>query len=111
MKTPRDFLATISTFDVRPAAHATGGLLSLFGFGSKRDAHARPSGSIHDVFDIAARWGIEAPLWDRTWVNLSGGEVQRIVLAVAVGLRTAEVLLLDGELFWSQVDRSVPPKI
>jgi ABC-type Mn2+/Zn2+ transport system ATPase subunit len=36
-------------------------------------------------------------LWDREWAALSGGEAQRIVLAVALGMDTAEILLLDGE--------------
>ncbi|KAJ2972360.1 hypothetical protein NUW54_g12286 [Trametes sanguinea] len=40
-------------------------------------------------------WGIQRELWDRSWANLSGGEAQRIVLAIAVSLDTAEVLLLD----------------
>ena len=36
-------------------------------------------------------------LWDRGWSNLSGGEAQRLLLAAAISLDTAEVLLLDGE--------------
>ncbi len=46
--------------------------------------------------EVAKSWGIEEGLWDRNWSDLSGGESQRIALAVAVGLKTAEVLLLDG---------------
>ncbi|PSR94046.1 hypothetical protein PHLCEN_2v4474 [Hermanssonia centrifuga] len=45
--------------------------------------------------EVAKSWGIEEELWDRNWSDLSGGESQRIALAVAVGLKTAEVLLLD----------------
>jgi alpha-D-ribose 1-methylphosphonate 5-triphosphate synthase subunit PhnL len=41
-------------------------------------------------------WGIEKVLWDRAWADLSGGEAQRINLAIAVGLDVAEILLLDG---------------
>ena len=47
---------------------------------------------------LAKEWGIEDELWDRSWGNLSGGEAQRLSLAVAVGLGNAEILLLDGKL-------------
>lgn len=47
-------------------------------------------------FEIARAWGIDPGLWDRDWLNLSGGEGQRILLSTAVSLNTAEVLLLDG---------------
>ena len=76
--TPRDFLDAVSKF----AAH------------KPRHGHAAPD--LSAPFDVAAAWGIDAELWDRNWSNLSGGESQRIALATAVGLRTAEVLLLDG---------------
>jgi ABC-type molybdate transport system ATPase subunit len=36
-------------------------------------------------------------MWARDWSTLSGGEGQRIALAIAVGLGGAEVVLLDGE--------------
>lgn len=55
-------------------------------------------GAIHGPIRIAEEWGIEEDLWDRNWSSLSGGESQRIALAVAVGLQGAEVLLLDGTL-------------
>jgi len=48
------------------------------------------------VMDVAEQWGFSEELWDRSWSNLSGGESQRIALAIAVGLNGAEVLLLDG---------------
>lgn len=48
--------------------------------------------------EVASAWGIDEELWDRDWSNLSGGEAQRIALAIAVGLNAAEILLLDGEL-------------
>lgn len=51
----------------------------------------------HHVMDVASSWGIDEDLWDRAWNTLSGGESQRIALAIAFGLDTAEVLLLDGE--------------
>jgi ABC-type dipeptide/oligopeptide/nickel transport system ATPase subunit len=49
--------------------------------------------------DVAKGWGIDPELWDREWSSLSGGESQRIALAIAVGLDAAEVLLLDGQSF------------
>ena len=84
--TPRDFLAAVSAFGVhasrRPAAPGGGAKDALDGE--------------HPAFTTADGWGIQRELWDRTWVNLSGGEAQRIVLAIAAGIRSAEVLLLDG---------------
>jgi ABC-type Mn2+/Zn2+ transport system ATPase subunit len=47
-------------------------------------------------------------LWDREWATLSGGEGQRIALAIAAGLPGAEVILLDGECHrksCTQIDR------
>ena len=46
---------------------------------------------------MAREWGIDEELWDRNWGELSGGEAQRIALATGVGLRNAEILLLDGQ--------------
>jgi ABC-type dipeptide/oligopeptide/nickel transport system ATPase subunit len=39
---------------------------------------------------------MDAALWRREWATLSGGEAQRMGLAVAVSLGDAEVILLDG---------------
>lgn len=50
-----------------------------------------------NAMDISKGWGVDRELWDRNWTSLSGGEAQRIALAAAVGLNTAEVLLLDGK--------------
>ncbi|TFK29947.1 P-loop containing nucleoside triphosphate hydrolase protein [Coprinopsis marcescibilis] len=44
---------------------------------------------------ITNEWSIEPELWERDWSNLSGGEAQRMLLAIALALNTAEVLLLD----------------
>jgi len=79
--TPRDFMAAISTF----------------GSWSKRSTSEKiqtPALS-HDMIDLAESWGVDEELWDRNWSNLSGGEMQRIALAIAVGLKSAEILLLD----------------
>jgi len=45
--------------------------------------------------ETAQRWGIGPDLWNRDWINLSGGEGQRILLSIAASLNTAEILLLD----------------
>jgi len=45
--------------------------------------------------DTAQGWGISPDLWNRDWINLSGGEGQRILLSTAASLNTAEILLLD----------------
>ncbi|KAJ2931370.1 hypothetical protein H1R20_g5754, partial [Candolleomyces eurysporus] len=81
--TPSDFLRTI---------------LGL----NTHQAHLRASGDDFDTVlqratDIAGGWGINSKLWDRAWSHLSGGEAQRLLLAAAIALDTAEVLLLDGE--------------
>jgi ABC-type phosphate transport system ATPase subunit len=47
-------------------------------------------------YDTAQCWGIVPDLWNRDWMNLSGGEGQRILLSTAASLNTAEILLLDG---------------
>lgn len=46
--------------------------------------------------ETAQCWGIGPELWNRDWINLSGGEGQRILLSIAASLNTAEILLLDG---------------
>ncbi|KAF9227892.1 P-loop containing nucleoside triphosphate hydrolase protein [Gyrodon lividus] len=76
--TPREFLATISSFNSRKVPRSV----------------SNGSGLTHPI-EIAKTWAIDEELWDRNWSNLSGGESQRIALATAVGLNTAQVLLLD----------------
>ncbi|KAG6376170.1 P-loop containing nucleoside triphosphate hydrolase protein [Boletus reticuloceps] len=76
--TPRDFLATISSFSSR-----------------RRPKSVSDDSELNYPIEIAHTWGIDEELWDRNWTNLSGGESQRIALATALGLNTAEVLLLD----------------
>ncbi|KAI0807620.1 P-loop containing nucleoside triphosphate hydrolase protein [Fomes fomentarius] len=92
--TPRDFLSTMYTFGVHKASSPSKRASSTFAnaLGLKPD---QPDLSGHEAFVVAESWGVQRELWDRTWANLSGGEAQRIVLAIAVGMGTAEVLLLD----------------
>ncbi|TXT05001.1 hypothetical protein VHUM_03821 [Vanrija humicola] len=78
--TPADFLEQCRSFAARKA----------------RDAALEAEGRTWpDPHDLAAEWGIEPTCWTRGWGTLSGGESQRIALAIAIGLGGAEVLLLD----------------
>jgi len=78
--TPRDFLAAISSFSSRRAPRSVS-----------------DGSGLTSPIEIAKTWGVDEELWDRDWTTLSGGESQRIALATALGLNTAEVLLLDGQ--------------
>jgi ABC-type iron transport system FetAB ATPase subunit len=82
--TPRDFLNVIWSFGSRRKSAKT-----------KSDERFSAINMERPV-EIAKAWGVDEELWDRDWSNLSGGEAQRVAMAVAVGLDAAEVLLLDG---------------
>jgi ABC-type iron transport system FetAB ATPase subunit len=84
--TPLDFLTKLRSFAAR--RRPTSGHSSQYG--------SIPDNDDLDPIEIAARWGIEKTMWQREWSTLSGGEAQRVALAVAVGIGGAEILLLDG---------------
>ena len=47
--------------------------------------------------EVGSQFGVDPKLWNSNWAELSGGEGQRIMMAIGIALGTAEVLLLDGE--------------
>jgi len=66
--------------------------------------------STHEVspMDIAKSWGITEQTWKRSWGSISGGEAQRISLAIAISLQP-KLLLLDEST--SNVDAITTMKI
>ncbi|WVR03516.1 hypothetical protein IAU60_000507 [Kwoniella sp. DSM 27419] len=86
--TPLSFLDRIRTFSARQGGSSReteGGE-----YGSRGDRERET-----DPLELAQEWGVDKTLWQRDWTTLSGGEAQRIALAVAVGVGGADILLLD----------------
>ncbi|CAE6428049.1 unnamed protein product, partial [Rhizoctonia solani] len=94
--TPRHFLTTINGFSSR-ASHKEKAQSPTYGAASSEhdDDRTQFGSGPQDPFQIAKEWGLADDVWDRGWVTLSGGEAQRVLLAIAAGLRGTEVLLLD----------------
>lgn len=80
--TPADFLSAVSNFK------------------SRQNSKQADENGLEEILKRAIytgqTWGIPAELWTRDWMKLSGGEGQRILIAAALSLNTAEILLLDG---------------
>ena len=77
--TPLDFLTTIQKF------------------GSRKADDSNTTNTTMDPMELAQDWGLDKTYWRREWSTLSGGEAQRMALAISVGIGGAEVILLDGQ--------------
>lgn len=86
---PKDFLASITSLESHKTTILT----------KDRDTDRSPQNILGRAIQISQDWHIDPQLWEREWSNLSGGEAQRLALAIAVSLDTAEVILLDGTPF------------
>jgi len=62
---------------------------------SSRQDISDPEECINSAQYIASKWNIEQELWCREWVTLSGGEAQRIAMAIGLSMQGTEILLLD----------------
>ena len=85
--TPRDFVFAIMSFTTRKRQSRELGSTS----GEQLDAW------MEHPLEVGSQFGVDPKLWNRNWADLSGGEGQRIMMAIGIALGTAEVLLLDGE--------------
>ncbi|KAG8728257.1 hypothetical protein FRC11_011513 [Ceratobasidium sp. 423] len=96
--TPRHFLTKINEFNSR-APHKEKAENPTYGAAPPEhhvdDDQTQLGSDPHDPFQLAKEWGLGDDVWNRDWATLSGGEAQRVLLAIAAGLRGTEVLLLD----------------
>lgn len=88
--TPQDFVYTILSFYSRRHPGIPNG--SNKNELSKEEIERRTEAPMN----VGDAIGVGRELWTRSWTELSGGEAQRVILAIASSLGTAEILLFDG---------------
>jgi len=81
---PSDFLIAVKNLQAHQALMRKGG-----------ESGDTAEDVIQRATKVGQAWGIPPELWNRDWMKLSGGEGQRILIAAALAINTAEVLLLD----------------
>jgi len=70
-------------------------LKTVHGYKSRLAYETSEADAIETAVNLSEHWGIVRHLWDKDWNGLSGGEAQRLSLAIAVSLPGTVVLLLD----------------
>lgn len=78
----------------RPSAHP-GNPMDLYNL-VKKYSSQKDKKNIGNPIDIGMRWNLAESHFQEKWSNLSGGEMQRCALAIALCFNP-EVLLLDGK--------------
>ncbi|KAJ9119794.1 hypothetical protein QFC24_005506 [Naganishia onofrii] len=104
--TPQDFLRTIVSYSSRHTKSTSSSknhhTTNANDNGEpdqnqQQQQHQRRQEPWQRALKITKAWSMDPALWQREWATLSGGEGQRMSLAVAVSLGQAEVILLDGQ--------------
>jgi len=70
-------------------------LKTVHGFKSRQAYEESEADAIEAAVKLSEHWSVTRDLWDKEWAGLSGGEAQRLALAVAVSLPGPVVLLVD----------------